>query len=50
MRRFQGISFEKKHLQPFLKDGINVGVTHLYIDPQRVKDWQKTLEEILRRV
>jgi transcription-repair coupling factor (superfamily II helicase) len=51
IRRFQGMPFDKQKLQPLLKDGIMIGTTQLRLTPKRLgKDWQKVLEEVLRRV
>jgi transcription-repair coupling factor (superfamily II helicase) len=49
IRRFQGMPFDQRKLQPLVRDGIKLGVTHLYINPKRVKDWQKVLEEVVKR-
>ena len=49
VRRFQGMPFDRQKLQPFISDGMKLGVTHLYINPKRRKDWQKTLEEVVGR-
>jgi len=43
--------FDKQKLQPLLKDGIIAGTTQLRLNPKRLgQEWQKVLEEVLRRV
>jgi transcription-repair coupling factor (superfamily II helicase) len=50
IRRFQGMPFDKPKLQPLLKDGIMAGTTQLRLNPKRLgSEWQKVLEEVLRR-
>ena len=51
VRRFQGMPFDQQSLRPFLiRDGIKGGITHLFINPKRVRDWQSVLEQIVRRI
>ena len=51
IRRFQGMPFDKQKLEPLLKDGIMIGTTQLRLHPKRLgREWQKVLEEVLRRV
>jgi N-carbamoyl-L-amino-acid hydrolase len=48
LRRFEGMPFDKRKLEPVLKDGITVGVLRLTINPRRLgAEWQKVLEEVL---
>jgi len=50
IRRFEGMGFDRQKLEP-LKDGIKVGITQLRLNPKRLGgEWQKVLEEVLRRV
>jgi transcription-repair coupling factor (superfamily II helicase) len=44
---FEGMQFDKHKLEPFIRDGIKIGLTHLRLNPKRLgRDWQKVLEEI----
>ena len=50
LRLFDGLQFDKQKLES-LRDGIKVGLTQLRLNPKRlVGDWQKVLEEVVRRV
>jgi transcription-repair coupling factor (superfamily II helicase) len=50
IRRFQGMPFDKQKLEPLARDGIKLGLTQIYLTPKRLsKDWQKVLEEVLKR-
>ena len=43
--------FDKQKLEPFLKDGIKIGLTQLRLNPKRLgREWQEVLEEVVRRV
>jgi len=48
LRRFQGMSFDGKIIQPYLKYGLKLGKSHLYINFRLVKEWPRVLENILR--
>jgi transcription-repair coupling factor (superfamily II helicase) len=51
VRRFQGMPFDRQKLEPLARDGIKLGLTQIYLSPKRLgKEWQKVLEEVLRRV
>jgi transcription-repair coupling factor (superfamily II helicase) len=51
LRLFDGMKFDPQKLAPLLKDGIKVGTTQLRLNPKRFgKDWQKVLEEMVRRI
>jgi len=51
LRLFEGMQFDKQKLAPILKDGIKVGTTQLRLNLKRLgKDWQKVLEDILKRI
>jgi len=51
IRRFQGMPFNRQKLEPLLRDGIKIGITQLTLNPKRLgKEWQKVLEEVLRRI
>jgi transcription-repair coupling factor (superfamily II helicase) len=50
IRRFQGMPFDQRKLQPFVRDGIKIGITHLYINIKRVRDWPVVLEEVIKRL
>jgi transcription-repair coupling factor (superfamily II helicase) len=47
VRRFQGMSFDHNKIKGLVTDGVKVGISHLYINPQRVQRWQIILERIL---
>ncbi|MFC1984420.1 transcription-repair coupling factor [Chloroflexota bacterium] len=50
-RLFEGIQFDKQKLEPFLKDGIKVGISQLRLNLKRLgNDWQRVLEEILKKI
>ncbi|MBN1366676.1 MAG: transcription-repair coupling factor [Dehalococcoidales bacterium] len=50
IRRFRGMPFNRYKLRDFMREGIDIGITHLYIDPKLVGDWPVVLEEVVRRV
>jgi len=51
VRRFQGMPFDRQKLQPLARDGIKLGLTQISLSPKRLgKEWQKVLEEVLRKV
>ncbi len=51
LRRFQGTQFDKQKLEPFLRDGIKVGITQLRLTPKRLGgEWKKVLEEVLGKI
>ncbi|MCK4388057.1 MAG: transcription-repair coupling factor, partial [Dehalococcoidia bacterium] len=51
LRRFQGMQFNRQQLEPFLKDGIKLGLSQLRLNPKRLgKEWQGVLEEVVRRI
>ncbi|MEE8420627.1 MAG: TRCF domain-containing protein [Dehalococcoidales bacterium] len=51
LRRFEGMPFEKRKLEPVLKDGITVGFTRLILNPKRLEGgWPGMLEEVLERM
>ena len=51
LRLFEGMQFNKQKPEPFLKDGIKLGLTQLRLNPKRLGgEWQRVLEEVLRRV
>ncbi len=48
---FEGMRFDRQKLEPVLKDGIKAGTYQLRLNPKRLgKDWQKVLEEVVRKV
>jgi transcription-repair coupling factor (superfamily II helicase) len=48
LRRFQGMQFDRQQLEPFIKDGIKLGLTQLRLNPKRLgSEWRKVLEEVL---
>ena len=49
VRRFQGMPFDRYKLRDFMREGIDIGITHLYIDTKEVRDWPAVLEEILKK-
>jgi transcription-repair coupling factor (superfamily II helicase) len=49
LRRFDGMRFDQRQLQPLLGDGVALGLTQLRLNLKRLKDWQKVLEEVLVR-
>ena len=51
LRRFQGLQFNKQQLEPFLKDGIKVGLTQLRLSLKHLgSEWQRVLEEVLEEM
>jgi transcription-repair coupling factor (superfamily II helicase) len=51
LRRFQGMQFDRQQLEPFIKDGIKLGLTQLCLNPKRLgSEWRKVLEEVLGRM
>jgi transcription-repair coupling factor (superfamily II helicase) len=51
LRRFQGMQFDRQQLEPFIKDGIKVGLTQLRLNPKRLgSEWREVLEEVLGRM
>jgi len=51
LRLFGSLQFDKQKLEPILKDGIKIGTTQLRLNLKRLgSEWQKVLEEVLRRV
>jgi len=51
LRLFQGMQFDKQKLEPFLKDGIKIGLSQLRLNPKRLgAEWQRVLEEVLGRI
>ncbi|GAG43294.1 unnamed protein product, partial [marine sediment metagenome] len=51
LRLFEGMQFDKQQLQPFLRDGIQLGLNQLRLNPKRLgKEWQGMLQEVVRRV
>jgi len=43
--------FDKQQLEPFLRDGIKLGITQLRLNPKRLSSqWQVVLEEVLEGV
>ncbi len=51
IRRFQGTHFDKQQLEPFLKDGIKVGLTQLRLNYKRLgKEWRGVLEGVVLKV
>jgi transcription-repair coupling factor (superfamily II helicase) len=51
LRLFDGMQFDKQKLEPLFKDGVKVSTTQLRLNPKRLgKEWQKVLEEVVRRV
>jgi len=50
LRLFEGRQFDKQKLEPVLRDGIRVGITQLALNPKRLGEWQKVLEEVLGRI
>lgn len=51
LRLFDGMQFDRQRLAPLLKDGIQLGLTQLRLNPKRLgKEWQRALEEVLGRV
>ncbi len=50
VRRFPGMPFDQGKLHPLVRDGIKLGITHLYINPRLVKNWPEVLEGIVRRL
>ncbi len=51
LRRFEGMPFDKRKLEPVLKDGITAGFTRLILNPKRLEgEWPGVLEEVLGRM
>ena len=51
LRLFEGMQFDKQKLEPVLKYGIRMGITHLHLDPRRLgEEWPKILEEVLHKI
>ncbi len=51
LRLFDGMQFDKQKLEPFLKDGIQLGLSQLRLNPKRLgKEWQQVLEEVLEKI
>ena len=51
LRRFDGMHFEQKQMEPQLRDGIKLGLNQLRLNLRRLgKDWQKVLEEVVSKV
>jgi len=51
LRRFQGMHFDKRKLEPLSKDGIKISLTQLRLNPKHLgKGWQGVLEEVVGRV
>ncbi|MFC1993082.1 transcription-repair coupling factor [Chloroflexota bacterium] len=50
LRRFQGMHFDKQQLEPFLKDGIKIGLTQVRLNYKRLgSEWQMVLENMLQK-
>jgi len=48
LRLYEGMSFKKKKLGNFIRDGIKIGNTRLTLNPRRFgKQWQNVLEDVL---
>jgi transcription-repair coupling factor (superfamily II helicase) len=47
LRLFEGMKFDRQKLASVLRDGITVGITQLRLNPKRLKNWQKVLEEVV---
>ena len=51
LRLFNGLQFDRRKLEPVLKEGIKPGLTRLRLDYRRLgKGWMGVLEEVLGRV
>ena len=51
LRRFEGMPFDKRKLEPVMKDGITAGFTRLILNPKRLEgEWPGVLEEVLGRM
>ena len=51
IRLFEGLQFDRQQLKPILRDGIKLGFSQLRLNPKRLGgEWQKVLEEVLRRI
>ncbi len=58
LRRYQGMRFDKEHLEPYLeklgsplKDAVTLSPTQLRLHPKRLGgEWKRVLEEVLTRV
>ena len=51
LRLFEGMQFDRQKLEPDLRDGIKFGLKQIRIDFKRLgKEWQRVLEDILKRV
>jgi transcription-repair coupling factor (superfamily II helicase) len=50
IRRFQGMPFDQQRVKYYIRDGIKSGVTHIYLNPKRIRDWQKVLEEVVKQI
>ena len=48
VRRFPGMPFNRYKLRDFIREGIDIGITHLYINSKLVRDWPVVLEEIVK--
>ena len=51
LRLFEGMRFDRQKLEPFLKDGIKLGLSQLRLNPKRMgNEWQEVLEEVLQKI
>ncbi|MFC1931651.1 transcription-repair coupling factor, partial [Chloroflexota bacterium] len=51
LRRFEGIGFDRRKLEPILRDGIKLGVTQIALNWKRLgDDWRNVLAEVVGRV
>jgi transcription-repair coupling factor (superfamily II helicase) len=50
VRRFQGMPFDRYKLRDYMREGIDIGITHLYIDTKEVRDWPAVLEKIIGKL
>jgi len=50
LKLFEGMRFNRQKLEPYLKDGIRLGLSQLHLNPRRLGgEWRQVLEEVVKR-
>lgn len=50
LRRFEGMTFDRKKLEPFMQDGVKVGISQIRLNPARLHNWKVVLEGVVGMV